>query len=176
MDHLAQPLPHTTAAEQAAPAAPSPVLFFETIRAFQQSVTLKAAVDVELFTAIAEGAETLPELAARCRASERGLRIVADYLAALGFLTKEDGRYKLTQESFMFLNRHSPAYVGSAVNFLFAPEMLDVYRDFTSVVREGTSHVPSMEPDNPIWVNFARSIQRPTSFPAPVNRAWMNPC
>ena len=58
MNPLTQQSPRQAEAGQAAPAAPSPVLFFETIRAFQQSVALKAAVDAGLFTAIAEGADT----------------------------------------------------------------------------------------------------------------------
>lgn len=164
MDSTTQP--QSTAIGTKAPVAPSPILFFETIRAFQQSVALKAAIDIDLFTAIAEGASTVSAIALRCSASERGVRIVADYLAALGFLTKEDGRYALTNDSFMFLNRRSPAYVGSAANFLFDPDMLALHRDFTTVVREGTSPAPSLEPENPMWVNFARSMAPLMAMPA----------
>ncbi len=146
--------------------APSPMLFFETIRAFQQSAALKAALDLDIFTAIADGADTVEGIAKRCKASSRGVRIVCDYLAVLGFLTKDDARYALTDDSFMFLNRHSPAYVGSAANFLLAPEHLDIFRDFTRIVREGTSHVPSLEPDNPMWMNFAESMAPLMALPA----------
>ncbi len=147
-------------------AAPSPLLFFDTIRAFQRTAALKAALDLDVFTAVAEGADTVDAVAARCDASPRGIRIVCDYLAILGFMTKEDDRYTLTHESFVFLNKRSPAYVGSAANFLASPETLDTLRDFTAVVREGRSHLPTLEPNNPMWVNFARSMAPLMAVPA----------
>ena len=45
--------------------APSPQLFFETINAFQRTSALKAAIELELFTAIGQDAPTAAELAAR---------------------------------------------------------------------------------------------------------------
>jgi ubiquinone/menaquinone biosynthesis C-methylase UbiE len=146
--------------------APSPTLFFETIRAYQQSAVLKAAIDLDLFTAIAEGADTVGAIARRSGASARGIRIIADYLAVLGFLTREGNRYALTHDSFVFLNRHSPAYVGSAADFLLAPDILDLMRDFTAIVREGRSHAPSLEPNNPMWVNFAKSMAPLMTMPS----------
>src|SRR2546430_8935447 len=63
---------------------PSPERFFEVMNAYQQTAALKAAIELDLFTAIGEGAETAPALAQRCRASERGTRILCDYLVAIG--------------------------------------------------------------------------------------------
>lgn len=158
MAPASQPVTERRQAVQVEPTAPSPTRFFETIRAFQQSAVLKAALDLEVFTAIAEGADTVEAIAQRCSAAPRGVRIVCDYLAVLGFLTKEAARYGLAPDTFMFLNKRSPAYVGSAANFLASPETFDIFRDFTATVREGTSHVPSLEPDNPVWLNFAESM------------------
>src|SRR2546423_586128 len=50
---------------------PSPELFFQTINAYQRTATLKAAIELNLFTVISEGAQTAQEIAARCGASER---------------------------------------------------------------------------------------------------------
>ena len=88
---------------------PSPERFFEVMNAYQQTAALKAAIELDLFTAIGEGAETAPALAQRCRASERGTRILCDYLVAIGFLSKDGSRYSLTADSAMFLDRRSPA-------------------------------------------------------------------
>jgi hypothetical protein len=63
----------------------SPTLFFESMNAYQRSAALKAAIDLDLFTAIGEGIETVPELAQRCDAAERGMRILCDYLVIGGF-------------------------------------------------------------------------------------------
>ncbi|MCV6037658.1 hypothetical protein OFP00_31755, partial [Escherichia coli] len=82
---------------------PSPALFFETVNAYQRTAALKAAIELDLFTAIGEQHETVHELAHRCNASERGLRILCDYLTIIGFLAKEGERYALTTDSAIFL-------------------------------------------------------------------------
>src|SRR5436189_2477854 len=52
-------------------APPSPQLFFETANAFQRTEALKTAIELELFTAIAEGKQTAEDIGARCKASAR---------------------------------------------------------------------------------------------------------
>src|SRR5467141_3076575 len=90
---------------------PSPERIFNALNAFQQSAALKAAIELDIFTAIADGATTAALLAAKTGAAERGVRILCDYLTVHGFLSKNKGRYTLSQESAIFLNRHSPAYM-----------------------------------------------------------------
>ena len=51
---------------------PSPELFFDTMFAPQRAAALKAAIDLEVFTAIGDGAGTVAAIAGRCQASERG--------------------------------------------------------------------------------------------------------
>jgi hypothetical protein len=41
----------------------SPVLFFDTVSAHQRTAALKAAVDLDIFTAIQEGARTARSIA-----------------------------------------------------------------------------------------------------------------
>src|SRR5688500_15332922 len=105
------------------PDRPSPMLFLQTVNAFQRSAALKAAIELDLFTAIAEGKQTPADLAGRCAASERGVRILADYLVAAGFVTKTDGRYALTPDSAAFLDRRSPAYMGGVTEFMLSPQI-----------------------------------------------------
>src|SRR5205809_4875425 len=100
---------------------PSPELFFATVNAYQRPAALKAAIELDIFTAIAAGADTPQALAARCGAAERGARTLCDYLVVLGFLTKDGGRYGLTDDSAVFLNRASSAYLGGAIKFLLSP-------------------------------------------------------
>jgi ubiquinone/menaquinone biosynthesis C-methylase UbiE len=138
--------------------SPAPTLFFQTALAYQRSAVLKAAVELDVFTAIAEGATEVGAIARRAGASERGIRILCDYLAIIGFLLKEEGRYALTHDSFMFLNRRSPAYVGDAMDFLTAPEQFESFTNLTAVVKRGTRDARALEPDNPMWVKFARAM------------------
>ena len=87
---------------------PSPQPFFETINAFHRTAALKAGIELALFTAIGKDTPTAADLALRCACPERGIRILADNLVILGFLTKNDGRYALTPSSAVFLDKSSP--------------------------------------------------------------------
>jgi len=148
---------------------PSPQLFFDTVNAYQRSAAIKAAIELNLFTAIAEGAETAQALAQKCDASERGVRVLCDYMAINGFLIKQDGRYKLTEDSAVFLNRNSPAYMGTAVEFLQSPTLMDAFKDMTTTVRKGTTIMPdegTVSAENPVWVKFARAMAPMMMMPA----------
>jgi hypothetical protein len=147
---------------------PSPELFFQTLNAYQRTAAIKAAVELDVFTAVGEGARTAGELAARCRASERGVRILCDYLVIIGFLTKEDGRYGLTPDAAVFLDRRSPAYMGGITEFMLSPALIEGYADLASVIRTGTTQMGeggTVAPENPIWVKFARAMV-PMMMPA----------
>ncbi len=141
--------------------APSPILFFDTAFAIQRTFSIKAAVDLEVFTAIKEGHNTTSALADRCNASERGLRMLADYLVMLGFLTKSDNAYTLTQDSEVFLVKTSPAYVGGTLDFLLSPTVFDGFCSLTEAVRKGGTTLPdqgTIAEEHPEWVTFARSM------------------
>jgi len=88
----------------------SPGLFLDAVNSYQRTAAIKAAIELDLFTAIGQGRETSQELALSCGASERGMRILSDYLVVMGFLRKKRGRYGLTVDSAMLLDRRSPAY------------------------------------------------------------------
>ena len=78
--------------ERQATGQPTPALLFDTINAHQRTEAIKTAIELSLFTAIAEGKTTAREIAQSCGASERGTRILCDYLVIMGFLTKENGK------------------------------------------------------------------------------------
>jgi 2-polyprenyl-3-methyl-5-hydroxy-6-metoxy-1,4-benzoquinol methylase len=148
---------------------PNPERIFDTLNAHQKTAALKAGIELEVFTAIGEGADTAAALARRCQASERGMRTLCDYLTILGFLTKLEQKYALVPDAATFLDRRSPAYIGSIAGFLTTPEMFDRFRDLTAIVRKGGSLQDdrgTTEVNNPIWVEFARSMaamQRPVA-------------
>ena len=149
---------------------PPPVRIFHTLTAYQQTAALKAAIELELFTAIAEGNDTAAKLAARTGAAERGVRILCDYLTVSLFLGKcPDGRYTLAPEAAIFLDRRSPAYVGGIAEFLSGAHLGDAFRQFTESVRKGGTVLEdqgSMTADHPMWEDFARgmaSVMRPAA-------------
>lgn len=148
---------------------PSPQLFFQTINAYQRTEALKAAIELEVFTAIGEGNSTAAEIAKRCEASERGTRILCDFLCIMGFLNKEENRYSLTQDSAIFLDKRSPAYMGGVTGFISTPELTDAFRNFAAIVRKGgtiSSEGGTVSAENPIWVKFARAMAPMMAMPA----------
>jgi len=142
-------------------AEPNPAIIWETIQAYQRSAALKGAIELEIFTAIGEGAQTVPAMAARCKASERGIRILCDYLTIYGLLTKTDDRYGLTLDSATFLDKRSPAYLGGIVSFINSPEIMGAFGNIAELVRRGTTLMEgkgSVDPDDPVWIEFAKAM------------------
>lgn len=143
------------------PGSPTPQLFFQTANAYQRTQALKAAVELDLFTAIGEGKDTVEALAQRCGAAERGVRILSDYLTIQGFIMKERNRYRLTPDSELFLDRRSPAYMGSVLGFLHAPKFIEPFQNLTGAVRKGgtvAGEAGTVAPEHPLWVEFAKSM------------------
>jgi ubiquinone/menaquinone biosynthesis C-methylase UbiE len=149
-------------------APPSPQLFFETVTAFHKTEALKAAIQLELFTAIGEGKQAAATIAQRCRASERGIRILCDALVIMGFLNKQGTSYSLTQDSALFLDQRSPAYLGGSIRFLLSPQSLEGFRELTAAVRKGGTVIDhdSTKPEHPMWVDFARAMVPLMKMPA----------
>jgi ubiquinone/menaquinone biosynthesis C-methylase UbiE len=140
---------------------PSPERIFSTLIAFQQSEALKAAINLDIFTKIAEGATEAAPLAKAVGASERGTRILADYMTIQGFLAKEGTHYKLTPESAVFLDKRSPAYMGGMAGFLSAPHHRDNFGRLAEAVRKGgtvAGEGSNLAPHDEFWVEFARSM------------------
>jgi SAM-dependent methyltransferase len=139
----------------------SPALFVSGIWGYQLTAALKAALELDLFTAIGEGCDEPVALAERTAASQRGVRILCDFLTVKGFLEKAAGRYRLTPSTATFLDQKSPAYMGSVLGFLTSPEMIElILADPAAVVRAGGSPgLANIAPDNPVWIKFAQSME-----------------
>ena len=157
---------------------PSPLLFFQTINSYQRTEALKAAIELEVFTAIGEGKTTAREIAERCSVAERGSRILCDYLCIMGFLTKDGERYGLTADSAVFLDKRSPAYLGGSTEFLLSPVLTDGFRDLAAVVRKGgtvVSEEGTIAPEHPVWVKFARAMAPMIALPSQLMAKLVDP-
>jgi len=87
----------------------------------------------------------------------------------MGFLRKKRGRYGLTVDSAMLLDRRSPGYLADAIEFFLSPMLTDGFRDVTAVVRKGGTLLPeagTIAPDHHVWVNFARAMAPMSAVPA----------
>lgn len=149
---------HTDSSTQA---PPNPGLVFEMINAHQRSSALKAAIDLDLFRVVGEGAGDAASIARHCKASERGIRILCDFLVISGVLAKDGDQYRHTPTSAVFLDPKSPACMASVAQFMSDPQVHQAYAHLADVVRNGRTSLPgegTVEPDNPVWVVFAETM------------------
>jgi hypothetical protein len=88
----------------------------------------------------------MPQESTASEGTERGVRILCDFLTIHGFLTKEGAQYNLAPDSALFLNRHSPAYIGSTVEFLLTSRLREGHARLTEAVRQGVEK-QALRPD-----------------------------
>ena len=155
---------------------PTPERVFDAINSYQLSEAIKSAIELEIFTAVGEGNTTSATIAKRCQSSERGVRTLCDFLTIHRFLTKQGVTYSLTPDSALFLDRHSPAYVGSAIEFLLTPRLRECHAHLTEAVRRGGTALGEgmLDPENPDWVRYARGMMPMARRPAEIISAELS--
>lgn len=156
----------------------TPGLIFEMLQAHQRTAALKAAVDLDLFRSVGDGPGDVASIARHCKASERGIRILCDFLVINGVLAKENGHYKHTALSATFLDPRSPACLASIAQFLGNEALREPFHHLADVVRNGRTSLPgsgTVEPNNPVWVQFAQTMA-PMMAPlaAPLGQVVLN--
>ena len=140
---------------------PSPERVFNALNAYQETAALKTAIELDIFTVIAKGSNDAEALATETGASERGMRILCDFLTIQGFLVKSGNRYGLTKESAIFLDRRSPACLASISEFLGSEQHKQCFDFLTAAVRKGGtagSTGDNTRPNDEFWVRFAHAM------------------
>ncbi|MCC7537713.1 MAG: methyltransferase domain-containing protein, partial [Deltaproteobacteria bacterium] len=140
-------------------AGPGPEHLMQLMQGVQASGIYKAAVELDVFSKIAAGAKTAPELARAIECPERSTRILLDAAAALGLLAKSGGTYALTPATETFLVRGKPTFMGDLVNVFSNPMMWSASHRLADAVRaDGTVLDQHAEtPEHSFWEQFARS-------------------
>lgn len=94
----------------------NPSKIMEVGMAFMASKTLLTAVNMGLFTYLATGQLSVPEIRNKLGLHERGLYDFLDTLVTLGFLKrdglKETSIYSNSEETELFLDKNKPSYIG----------------------------------------------------------------
>src|SRR5438128_2693270 len=147
----------------ASPAHPrleaTPFRLFQAINAFHLTEAIRSAIELDIFTAIGAGNTTAEAVASHCGVAKRGARILCDFLVVNGFLSKSGNQYASSEDSATFLDRKSPAYMGSCTEFLLTDDIRQNLRDLTNAVRHGgCRQTYAHAPESPVWVAFARSM------------------
>ncbi len=123
--------------------------------AFRAAKALLSAVELGVFTALAESPLDLDTLRKRVGIDERGARDFFDALVALGMLERdESGRYANTLETDLYLDRQKPTYIGGELDH-FNTYVYPHWNLLTPALRTGkpqsgaraTGHYPALYAD-----------------------------
>ncbi|WP_454817240.1 methyltransferase [Labrys neptuniae] len=79
---------------------------------FWASKTLLSAVELGVFTELATGPADLPTLQTKLELHPRAVRDFLDALVALGMLERDDGIYRNSPDTDLFLDKAKPSYIG----------------------------------------------------------------
>src|SRR5678816_4149615 len=100
-----------------APVPLNPGRIHQALTSYQLAMAMKGAIDLDLFTHIEGGATTPATIAPLCQGTEKGVRVLCDYLTVHGFLAKANGTYAVAPDVAPLLDRNSPSYMGSVAGF-----------------------------------------------------------
>lgn len=103
---------------------------------FAASRILAAALELELFAALASGEKTAAELVNATGCSARGLPMLLDALVPLGLLSKHDGRYKPTPVAEQYLAKGKPEYIGAGLLHVIR-QSTESWNHLADIVRTG---------------------------------------
>jgi hypothetical protein len=137
----------------------------ELAQSFERAKVLLAAVELDLFTALADGPLDRDALRERIAIDERGARDFFDALVALGLLVRgRDGRYANTSATNTYFDRDKPSYIGALMEDLNS-RYYDVWGGLTAALRTGqpqggaraTGDFPTLYADKTALRRFAGS-------------------
>src|SRR5204863_6355801 len=107
---------------------------------FWPSKTVLSAVELELFTRLGAESMTGEEIGEELGLHPRGIYDFLDALVALKLLERDGdgsaGRYRNTEETAMFLDKRSPAYVGGLLEMSNA-RLYRFWGDLTEALQTG---------------------------------------
>jgi O-methyltransferase domain/Dimerisation domain len=114
----------------------SPESIMQVGLGFWASKTLLSAVEMELFTHLANGPQDLRSLQGRVGLHPRSARDFLDVLVALGFLERVEGTYRNSPVAEAFLDKRKPAYLGGFLEMANA-RLYGFWGNLTVALRTG---------------------------------------
>ena len=121
-------------------AAPDSSRIFEIGTGFQASKTLLSAVELRLFTVLAEGPLTGEQIGDRLGLHPRAIYDFLDGLVALRFLERDgdgpDARYRNTPDTAEYLDANKPTYIGGLLEMCNS-RLYGFWCDLTEALQTG---------------------------------------
>ncbi len=112
----------------------------EFAASFQKSRILLSGFELDVFTTIDELGTTNNQIASHLHLNEHACERLLNALVALGFLIRKDQLFYNTTESFAFLSKKSPDYLGGLMH---SNHLWNTWSHLTQVVKTGISAHPS---------------------------------
>ncbi len=133
---------------------PDPSKIMQIGMGFWASKTLLTAVNLKLFTHLAQGELTGKEIQNRLGLHERSLFDFLDSLVALGFLKrkgiKEDAVYQNSDESDLFLDQNKLTYIGGILE-MSNNRLYRFWNDLEEGLKTGKPQNESKQGDKPLF-------------------------
>jgi len=137
----------------------------DTIRGFMPNCCILTALELDLFTAIGDGAN-VEEIGTWVHANARAVGMLLNALVALGLLLKTGDEYRNTPESARFFVRRSKDDQRNGL--LHTANIWHRWSTLTAAVRQGT-HIPIDGDRSREWTNnFIAGMQRNAKDRAPL--------
>jgi hypothetical protein len=146
--------------------SPKPDRILQLGYAFRASKALLSAVELDVFTALAEGPLELDCLRKKLRIAERGARDFFDALVALAMLERDQaGRYRNAPETDRYLDARKQTYIGGDLVHLNA-RMYPSWNLLTLALRTGrpqgnasaADYFPTLYADQSALETFAKGM------------------
>ena len=113
----------------------NPGRLMELSGAYWQTCTLHAGVKLDVFTTIGSDTLSVAQIAVDRGVDQRALAMLLNALVAMGLLSREDGRYRNTEESAAFLDANSKTYQGHII--LHHHHLMASWANLDEAVRTG---------------------------------------
>ena len=150
-------------------AGPTPEAIMQVGMGFWASKTLLSAVELELFTLLGSEAMTGEEIRDRIGLHPRATYDFLDTLVALRLLERDgdgaEGRYRNTADTAVFLDRHSPAYIGGILEMANA-RLYGFWGDLTEALQTGRPQNEMKHTGRPMFEELYSDPQRLEQFMA----------
>ena len=114
----------------------TPDHILQTGLAFWASKTLLSAIEMGLFTELADGPQTFERLSGKLGLHPRSARDFLDALVALKFIGRTGDTYSNTPETDLFLDRRKPSYIGGILEMANA-RLFGFWGHLTEALRTG---------------------------------------
>lgn len=145
--------PHTAGLPSAEPV-------FQAFFGYLATAALGAAVQLHIFDALDAGAADAASVSRSVGADERGVRILLDALAALGFVESTMDGYRASAVADAFLVSSRPSYLGRLADIFYSDWQWHGFLRLTEAVRAGgtVSDDQDLEqPLHPFWETYVSS-------------------